>query len=192
MSYRKKHHPPKPERPAQQDPLGMEFKSSGTLRSLPLSVLNSGLPYQREVRPRDVRALAEKWDERLLDPPIVSFRDGKFNLVDGQHRIAVIRERSGGQDCLVKCRVFDGMTYEQEAELFYKLDKGKRQLSVAQSTNALMESAQDPATLKIRELMQQHGFIWALGKARPKEHEITATQAVINAYRLRMNGCLNR
>ena len=59
MSYRKKHFPPKPEKPAQQDPMGMEFKNSGVLRSLPLSVLNSGLPYQRTVKPKRVRELSE-------------------------------------------------------------------------------------------------------------------------------------
>ena len=184
MSYRKKHHPPKPEKPTQQVTPELEFKNSGVLRSLPLSVLNSGLPYQRPVRPKWFRKLFMEWDERLLAPPIVSFRDGKFNVVDGQHRIAVIREKSGGKNSVVQCLVFDGMTYEQEADLCYRLDKGKRLLSISQSTNALVESAADPAMLNIRELMQQHGFTWALGKARPKEHEVVATQAVIKAYQL--------
>ena len=184
MSYRKKHYPPKPEKPAQQDPMGMEFKNSGVLRSLPLSVLNSGLPYQRTVKPKRVRELSESWDERLLDPIIVSFRDGKFNVIDGQHRISVIREKSKGEECLVKCLVYDGMTYEDEADFCFKLDEARKPMSLSQSTKAKIEAAKDPAMKDIRERMGQHGFSWALGKSRPSEHEVTATQAVINAYRL--------
>lgn len=184
MSYRKKHHPAKPQKPVEQMPQTVEFKNPGTLRSLPLSVLNSGLPYQRTVRPKRIRELKEKWDTRYLEPLVVSFRDGKFNVVDGQHRIAILREKSGGADCLVDCMVYDGMSYEDEADFCYELDKSKQPMSLSQSTNARVESARDPTTTTIRDLMEQYGFTWALGKARPKPYEVTATQAVINAYKL--------
>ena len=55
------------------------------------------------------------WDERLLDPVIVSFRDGKFYVIDGQHRIAAMRKMNNGSEVMAVCKVYSGLTYEQEA-----------------------------------------------------------------------------
>ncbi|MCM1412510.1 MAG: hypothetical protein NC305_18500 [Lachnospiraceae bacterium] len=120
----------------------------------------------------------------LLDPITVSFRDGKFYVVDGQHRIAAMRKMNGGIGVMVNCKVYSGLTYEQEAALCYKLDKAKKRLSLSQSTNALAESGTDPETSEIRELVESCGFVWALGKSKGKTGEIVTTRALVNAYRL--------
>lgn len=77
MSYRKKHYPPKLENPPLlADPKYCdpgEFRSLYTTRT---TRLTSGLPYQRPVNPKEVERLIREWDERLLDPIIVSFRRG--------------------------------------------------------------------------------------------------------------------
>ena len=100
-----------------------EYDNPGVLRSLPTSRLTSGLAYQRPVNERVVNLLIRDWDEQLLEPLIVSFRDGRFHLVDGQHRVIALRRKNGGSDVMVLCRVYSGLTYEQEAELCFKLDK---------------------------------------------------------------------
>ncbi|MCM1304833.1 MAG: hypothetical protein NC305_14715 [Lachnospiraceae bacterium] len=146
--------------------------------------LTSGQPYQRPVNHREVDRLIREWDERLLDPITVSFRDGKFYVVDGQHRIAAMRKMNGGSGVMVNCRVYSGLTYEQEAALCYKLDKAKKRLSLSQATNALAESGTDPETSEIKELVENCGFVWALGKSKGKTGEIVTTRALVNAYRL--------
>ncbi len=83
---------------------------------------------------------------------------------------------------MIRCKVYSGMTYEQEAELCYKLDKAKKRLSLSQSTNALAESGMDAETTEIRRLMGMAGFVWALGQRHGGEYEVVATRAVINAY----------
>ena len=95
-SYRKKHNPPKSQKMdntlqeiRQQEP---EYQNPGVDRELHTNRLTSGLPYQRPVNQKEVDRLIREWDERLLDPVIVSFRDGKFNVVDGQHRISAMRK----------------------------------------------------------------------------------------------------
>ena len=92
-SYRKKRRPPGTERTEQQNLLTeTQYANPGVQRDLSSNQLTSGLPYQRPVEPEDVDRLIAKWDDRLLTPLVVSFRDGKFNVVDGQHRIAAIKK----------------------------------------------------------------------------------------------------
>ena len=163
-SYRKKRNStkpikPKPEQMTQPDP---EYTNPGVERSIHTDRLTSGLPYQRPVNPKEVDRLIREWDERLLDPITVSFRDGKFYVVDGQHRISAMRRMNGGRGVMVDCKVYDGLTYEQEADLCYKLDKAKKRLSLSQSTNVLAESGADAEITEVKRLIENCGFIWAL------------------------------
>lgn len=184
MSYRKKHYPEKPTKAEPyKPPHDPEYSNPGVERMLHTSRLTSGLPYQRPVNPKEVERLIREWDERLLDPIIVSFRDGKFYVVDGQHRIVAMRQMNGGKGVMVNCKVYSGLTYEQEADLCYKLDKAKKRLSLSQSTNALVESGTDAEAVEIRRLLEGCGYAWALGKKAGKQNEIVATRAVFNAYR---------
>lgn len=188
MSYRKKHYPPKPDKADKPAPAASPvYDNPGDDRSLYTGRLTSGLPYQRPVNPKEVDRLIREWDDRLFDPIIVSFRDGKFNVVDGQHRIAALRKMNDGNGVMVKCKVYSGLTYEQEADLCYKLDKAKKRLSLSQSTNALAESGADAEVTEVKRLVESCGFVWALGKSHGKTGEIVSTRALMNAYR-QLNG----
>lgn len=146
-------------------------------------ILISGQPYQRPVRERKLTKLMQEWDPSLLDPLVVSYRDGCFYLVDGQHRVILLRRKFNG-DVTVPCKLYHGMTYQQEAELCYKLDKSREHLSMAQATNALMEAGTDPEIMAIQRLLEANGFTWALDKDVAGDYEITAVSAVFRAYRL--------
>lgn len=185
MSYRKKHYPPKPEKQDTPVPAASPaYSNPGDDRSIYTGRLTSGLPYQRPVNPKEIDRLIREWDDRLLDPIIVSFRDGRFNVVDGQHRIAAMRKMNGGNGVMVKCKVYTGLTYEQEADLCYKLDKAKKRLSLSQSTNALAEAGTDAEVAQVKRLVEGCGFVWALGKSHGKTGEIVSTRALMNAHRL--------
>ncbi len=185
-SYRKKQNRPKAagQTAETQGRSAPRYHNPGVEREIHTDRLTSGLPYQRPVNPKEVDRLIREWDERLLDPVTVSFRDGKFYVVDGQHRISAMRKMNGGSGVMVNCKVYNGLTYEQEAALCYRLDKAKKRLSLSQSTNALAESGTDPETSEIRQLVENCGFVWALGKSKGKTGEIVTTRALVNAYRL--------
>ena len=72
------------------------------------------MPYQRTVKQYRVDEIVREWNDRKLIPVVVSFRDGKFNVVDGQNRIAAMRQMAGGGDVTVPCIIHTGMTYETE------------------------------------------------------------------------------
>jgi len=184
MSYRKKRHTARAEPPVPQVEFGKEYSNPGEERVISTARLTSGLPYQQPISEKKVDHLVREWDDRLLTPLTVSFRDGKFNVVDGQHRVAAMRKMNNGENVMVPCLVYSGLTYEQEAELCYRIDQSKGRLSLAMSTNALMESGQDAQVLEIRRLLEQEGFTWVLGKKAKAPYEIAATAAVIRAYRL--------
>ena len=77
-SSRKRHNPVRMPRPELEVVQETAYQNPGVDRELHTDRLTSGLPYQRPVDQKEVDRLIREWDERLLEPVIVSFRDGKF------------------------------------------------------------------------------------------------------------------
>lgn len=183
MSYRKKRGPKQKTRPSFSPP-EVEYSNPGTIRTLSTSRLTSGLPYQRPVEQKNVDKLIRTWSIRELTPITVSFRDGKFNVVDGQNRIAAMRQMAGGGDVIVPCMIHTGLTYQEEAELYAKLDKANRPLTARQQAKALIEAASDPEMLEVKRLVEAAGFTWALDKQTGEAFEIGTVRALVRAYEL--------
>ena len=184
MSYRKKHSPPKAAQQTLFPPAEVEYSNPGTVRTLSTSRLTSGLPYQRPVEQKNVDKLIRNWNSRELYPVIVSFRDGKFNVVDGQNRIAAMRQMAGGGDVIVPCIVHTGMTYEEEADMYAKLDTDKAPLTPRQHTKALVEAGTDAKVTEVKRLAEEVGFTWALTEPTGEPFEIVPVRTLINTYQL--------
>ena len=190
-SYRKKRPQPRPApaRPEWQEQLAQQsgeatYNNPGVDKVIHSSRLISGQAYQRPVREEKVNDLIQRWDETMLEPVVVSFRDGKFYVIDGQNRISAMRKMNGGHEVMVLCKVHTGMTYQDEAEMCWKLDQAKQRMDMAQSVNALSESGTNAEITDIRQILEREGFRWALSRKTGREYEIASTRAVINAYRL--------
>jgi len=185
MSYRKRRNPSKPEFTERQTIIPeVKYNNPGVSRDLSTAKLTSGLHYQRPVNPEDVDRLIARWNPCLLTPIVVSYRDGNFNVVDGQHRIAAMRKMAGGGDVIIPCIIYTGLTYEREAELYYMLDQTRGKLRLSHATKALVESGSDAAIIDVKQRLEDAGFVWALDKSTGEPFEISATRAVISAYRL--------
>lgn len=74
--------------------------------------------YQRNINPGRAQRIANNWDEAQANEPKLSFRDGCYWIVDGQHTLAARKIRNGGNDLDVRCKVYFEMTYEEEALIF--------------------------------------------------------------------------
>lgn len=72
---------------------------------------------QRKFNQRHGDKLAADWTMEKFKPLDVSFRDGKYWVIDGQHRLYAMKKRKGG-DCTILCYVHYGMTVHDEAEFF--------------------------------------------------------------------------
>src|SRR4029077_5146505 len=94
---------------------------------------------QRELTQGRVdRILGSGFDPELMGYPGVSERDGHFWILDGQARVGALKQWLGewkGQQ--VQCRVFIGLTVEQEAEIFLELNDFKQVSAFAKFLNAV-------------------------------------------------------
>ena len=70
------------------------------------------------VERKRVEMIAADFNEYIANEPKVSFRDGKYYVVNGQHTIEGRILRNGGEDLSILCKVYTGLTMEQEALLF--------------------------------------------------------------------------
>jgi hypothetical protein len=73
--------------------------------------------YQRGVQGTRVRRMAANLDPRLLGVLLVAFRDGRYHVIDGQHRLAAVIHAGHGARAL-RCLALEVASYREEAELF--------------------------------------------------------------------------
>ena len=95
-----------------------------------------------------------------------------------------MRKMAGGGDVIVPCIIYTGLTYEQEAELYYMLDQTRGKLRLGHATKALVESGANAEIIDVKQRVEDAGFVWALDRPTGEPFEVEATRAVINAYRL--------
>lgn len=74
--------------------------------------------YQREHNTSKTQKIVQNFDERIANEPKVSFRDGRYFVFDGQHTLAARKHMNGDQDLPVLCKVYFGLSPQDEAALF--------------------------------------------------------------------------
>ena len=104
------------------------MNSNSNLSALPeckfaYQMVNSALlipcaEYQRVLHVEKVAHIAENFSEYVANEPKVSFRDGRFYIFDGQNTVEARRTCNGGMELPIRCKVFYGLTKEDEATLF--------------------------------------------------------------------------
>lgn len=106
--------------------------------------LISSQPYQRDVDQKRVSYIVTNYDPHKFGVIKVSFRDGKYYVYDGQHRIAAFKVLNGDQDGIVKCEVHYGLTYEDEAKYFAEQYLGSKNVGIIYRWRALYEAKEEP------------------------------------------------
>lgn len=105
---------------------------------------------QRALRPEWVRFLAENFDETKLGIIHVSRRRDAFYAMDGQHRIFACRLR-GEPTRLLECKVYEGLTKPEEAQIFNGINTTKAVRYFDQFRVRLNYDADAQAILKMIE-----------------------------------------
>lgn len=106
--------------------------------------LVSNQPYQRDIDQKEVAYIASNYDPHQFGVIKVSFRDGKYYVYDGQHRITAFKIVNGNQDGFVKCEVHYGLTYEDEARYFAEQYLGSKKVDIVYRWRALFEAKKEP------------------------------------------------
>src|SRR5580765_8340511 len=79
---------------------------------------------QRALKPSRVAELLSKLDLAALGEPLLSARDGRFYIIDGQHRVKALSEflGEGWEKQKILCKVFEGLNERDEANLFRQVN----------------------------------------------------------------------
>jgi hypothetical protein len=91
------------------------------LQWVPISAMRVSPLAQRDLNQARVDRLAASFDPEQLGTPTVSYRDGVYYIIDGQHRIEALKAIGYG-DQQVHCWVYRGLSETDEAEKFLRLN----------------------------------------------------------------------
>ena len=106
--------------------------------------LVSNQPYQRDIDQKEVAYIVSNFDLHQFGVIKVSFRDGKYYVYDGQHRITAFKIVNGNQDGFIRCEVHYGLTYEDEARYFAEQYLGSKKVDIIYRWRALFEAKKEP------------------------------------------------
>lgn len=120
---------------------------------IPLSDIEPS-DYQREINSKQVSNIVANFDEAKLGTLTVSYRDGRFFIVDGAHRLSALRSLKFTHGL---CEVISGLTREQEADYFRRQGQDKRALKPVDLFKAGI-IAGDETCIKITEIVKANSF----------------------------------
>lgn len=100
---------------------GPKIERTARLRWIPLNRVAVSDTAQRDIKPSRVDYLVAHFDPEQIGTPVVNERHGKFFVIDGQHRMAALREVFA-DDHQVQCWTYAGLTEAEEAEKFLQIN----------------------------------------------------------------------
>lgn len=159
---------------------------SGHLEWLIVKDLRVDPRYNRDVSQLYVRRIVRDFDPDAFGVIIVSERaDRQAYIVDGQHRIAALKEMGWG-DQLVPCLVYRDLTIEEEAKVFYLPQSTRRGMTPANRFKARL-MAGEPLALETKATVERAGYMmnYRTGSS-PDTREIDAVHAI--EYLVRVGG----
>lgn len=134
-----------------QNSMNDEIKKHVTM--LPLEALRID-KYQRPPSLSRIKKYAKDFDPIKAGTILVSKRkNGNYYIIDGQHRYLAMKMLGLKR---VVCLIHEGMTYEQEAEMFYHVNDIKV-VSPLEKLNSRIEMGDGPS-INLIAICHKHGF----------------------------------
>ena len=121
--------------------------------------------YQRKLNIPNVEKMSAEFTELIANPPKVSYRDGHYFVFDGQHTIVTRRAMNGGQDLPIICKVYEGLTEEEEAMLFSRQTGVSTPLTAGAELRAALVG-KDPESLAFVKATESTGLQLGLDSFR--------------------------
>lgn len=142
---------------------GLQVKGSSRLEWVPLSKMRVNPVAQREFNQSWAESIFSEFSLDKMQTPHVCRRGAEFDIIDGQHTIWALKKFLGKwEDQRVECRVYDGLTDEDEADMFLALNNRK---SVGTYQRFLAEiTAGKPAATEIVGILNSVGCVLSTNK----------------------------
>lgn len=131
--------------------------------------------YQRPLSMSWARKIAREFDEKKFGKPLVVRRpDGKYAIIDGQHRIWALRIKWPNVAVTVKCDVLiDSATVEEQATKFLAHNAEVKKPDTGTILKAMIAEG-DPDALTYRDILLEAGYRMKSGGGRATPREIHA------------------
>lgn len=143
-----------------------------------ISNLKTG-SYQRELNMSRVKKYSNDFDWDIFGVPLVSMRGGEYYVVDGMHRIELLKLMGIDE---VMCQVITGLTYEMEAGKFVKLNSERGGLSTNQKFHGRVEG-KEPTAMNIVRILNEYGFTYSNKQTVSKDNVIAAIGSIEEIYK---------
>lgn len=95
------------------------------LAEVPVDLMRIDKRYQRAISAM-ISQLIKEWDDKKCLFLLVSYRDGVFYIIDGQHRWEAAKARGISH---LPCIIFTGLTWQEEARIFAEQNKNITKLT---------------------------------------------------------------
>lgn len=152
-------------------------QNSSQFKMVPLPDLNVDPEAQRALVPGWVKAHVPKFDVDQLGYIVVNKRsNGKLYIVDGQHRVELMRAVGWG-DQAIHAEMFSGLTQAQEAELF--LARNDRRAVSRYAKFRVAVTAGDPMAVDIDRIVRAHGLVVS---DQSRDGHVVAVDALERVY----------
>ena len=136
---------------------------------------------QRKLSPMRVAEIQAKFSPLVANPVKVSYRDGKYYIFDGMHTRTALCGLNGSDDFPIFCRVYYGLSKEDEAKLFALQFGSSEPVTMGYKLRALAV-AKDPDVLNFLETTRDSGFTISLGSHNTCNGNIAAVVAAFKAF----------
>lgn len=158
-----------------------------TIASVPISLMDLDKSYQREVNEKHVNKLFITWDGDKCDFLLVSFRDNRFKILDGQHRYLAAKYRGIKN---LPCIILTGLTREQEARIFSRQNENVKKLTIydvfkANIANGDISIPEVKIDMEINEVCKKYGIKVCNNNRYIKKNtlrSLSATRKIVKSY----------
>lgn len=135
---------------------------------------------QRELKPKHVREIVNDFNPLLVNPIKVSFRNGRYWVIDGQHTLVALKAIHKG-DCTVRCKVYYGLTENDESKLFIQQNGHSAPVSTGDKLRVLYRQG-DEEVLDFVRATELAGVRIDFGRGMAR-NKIIAVSAAYSIYR---------
>lgn len=141
----------------------------------------SDLSYQRPLDMTRVGKIVSSFNINLVNPVKVSFRDNKYYVFDGQHTLAALKLKNKNNDLLIDCKIYYGLTKQDEAKLFSEQNGISRSVDSNSKLKALY-TAGDIDVCIFQELTEKAGIKMNFSKGKAN-NKIVACKKAFTIYK---------
>ncbi len=151
------------------------------MRQMPVGMLEICNDYQRTLNMGHAKHIAANFNPDLVNVIKVSFRNGHYYVFDGQHTTMAIKLKFHDDSYPVMCKIYYGLTVEDESKLFAEQTGFSKALPAAYKMRALSLSGDEDIN-EFLQITRDSGFMIEPTKSMNKPCAIEAVKMAFNCY----------